>query len=135
MVNCTEFFSLDLTSFFSDPDGDTLSYIVKRNNGSALPSWLGFSTKYIMSGIAAYSDREVLNMMVNVSDTAGGTISVPLSFYINAAPIDLGKIGSKLTMTQAKIYTVDFRQSFSDPNGDAMYFKADAPSWISITST
>lgn len=40
-VNGTNFFKLDLKSYFADPDGDKLSYGIIRTNGTAVPLWLG----------------------------------------------------------------------------------------------
>ncbi len=50
-VSCSsDLFRFNLTQYFEDPDGDTLTYSITRFNGSALPNWVGVTSDYVMSG-------------------------------------------------------------------------------------
>ena len=61
---------------FSDADGDTLTYSARRDDGTALPSWLEFDdASRIFSGTPAVADIETVAVKVTASDGRGGTVS------------------------------------------------------------
>jgi Ca2+-binding RTX toxin-like protein len=68
-------FSYTFTSTsFSDPDGDPLSYTAQQFNGSALPSWLQFtSSTRTFSGTPGNADAGEIVVKVTASDGLGGS--------------------------------------------------------------
>lgn len=99
LVNCTEYFTLNIPDYFTDPDGDTLSYTITRYNGTDLPGWLGITSDYTIGGIPFDNDAEILNILIAVTDSKGSILSVPLTLVVNCKPVDLGKLGHYLYMT------------------------------------
>ena len=65
---------------FSDADGDTLTYTATQADGTALPSWLSFSTSTrTFSGTPQTADVETVSVKVTASD---GSASVSDTFDI-----------------------------------------------------
>ena len=73
-IKLEESFSIKLSDYFSDVDGDNLTYSLKLNGSSVIPDWIEFNqnTKTI-SGTAG--KIEELNFEVTVSDGVGGMVS------------------------------------------------------------
>jgi len=91
-VTCSQLFTFNVTSYFTDADGDTLSYTITRFNGSSLPSWMGKSFTNVLSGMPGTDSGEILNMLVSVTDNKGYTLNVPLEFYVGCPPENFGRL-------------------------------------------
>jgi len=135
IVSCSDFFTFNLKDYFSDPDDDTLSYSVTRFNGSALPSWLGVSSEYVLSGTPGTNQGEILNMLVSVTDNRGSTLNVPLEFFVGCPPKDMGRMEDILYLTSGQEFKYNFIYSFEDYNGQPITYKFNGPSWIGISGT
>ena len=115
--------TVELSTYFSDPDGDRLSYTaVSANTGVATVS-VSNSTVTI-SPVAGGGTM----IMVIVQDTDGLTVTQNIAVTVdpapNRAPIAEGTI-SPITLTAgASTQTVDVSTYFSDPDGDRLGYTA-----------
>ncbi|CDW73334.1 ig family protein [Stylonychia lemnae] len=135
LVNCSEYFQLDLSTFFSDEDKkDILTYSIQRSNGQSLPNWLGLSQRNILEGIASGDDFEILNLIVTVTDNKDSSINETLQLEVNCKPVDLGRLPDKLYTSSGSTLVFDFKGYFEDPNGNSLLFKVSGPSWITINN-
>ena len=69
---------------FTDADGDALTYAVTMADGSALPSWLAFSST-TLSGTAPAGSPD-LALQLTATDAAGSSAAIPFVLAINDAP-------------------------------------------------
>eukprot|EP00347_Sterkiella_histriomuscorum_P005319 403357060 len=134
MANCSELFTLDISQFFTDPDGDTLTYTILRQNGTELPGWLAVLNGKTLQGMPFESDSEMLNIIIKADDSKGSTLSVPMTIEINCKPVDLGKLGDTLIMTTQQTFTFNFNSYFEDPNGHNLYFEVSGPTWMTVSN-
>ena len=95
---------------FSDPNHDTLSYIAKKSDGNALPSWLKFdANNRTFTGTPANNDVGTLSVQVTASD---GTLSTSDIFNIAVAKI---KTGVSINLTTGV-------SSIGDAEGDILTY-------------
>ena len=79
-------FSLDVSAFFSDPDGDALTWTATAEGGGALPAWLNLDGA-LLSGTPAAPDVELIEITVSATDPAGTSASTPLQLVVvDASP-------------------------------------------------
>lgn len=114
-----------------------MTYSAYRPNGTALPSWLALNPSTgLFSGIAAYSDAELLQMLVNATDANGDNRTLSLTFHINAPPTDLYVVPNEIQVYKGNTYQYDFNTAFEDYNGDNMTFYLESgPDWATMTTT
>ncbi len=103
-------FALNIASYFSDPDGDALSY-----SATGLPTGLTLAANGTISGAPA--DGGTYTITVAASD---GALSTSASFELDVAanPSPIGQAGS-VTVTQASAtqwHHVTFDQALDDPS-------------------
>jgi len=77
------------TGTFTDPDGNTLSYVASLSGGAALPAWLSFNaTTHTFSGTAPVGSPDY-TVRVTVTDTSGFSTFDDVVFFtpatVNAA--------------------------------------------------
>ena len=71
---------------FSDADSDTLTYTATQADGTALPSWLSFSTSTrTFSGTPQAADVETVSVKVTASDSSA-SVSDTFDIVVSAAP-------------------------------------------------
>ena len=71
---------------FSDPDSDTLTYTATKADGTALPSWLSFSTSTrTFSGTPQAADVGTVSVKVTASD-GSASVSDTFAIVVSAAP-------------------------------------------------
>jgi hypothetical protein len=93
-----------------------LSYSITRFNGSALPSWIGVNSDFVLSGTPGPTQGEILNMLVSVTDSKTSTLKVPLEFYVGCPPKDLGRLEDTVYMTSGSEFKYSFLYTFEDWN-------------------
>jgi Ca2+-binding RTX toxin-like protein len=103
---------------FADPDdGDVLTYMATRADGSALPSWLGFdAATRTFSGTPLNGDVGGLSLVVKATDKSGASVSSHFDVAVanlNDAPT--GTVGVGGTATQGE--TLIASNSLTDPDG------------------
>ena len=71
---------------FTDTDGDTLTYMARQADDTALPTWLTFNpTARAFSGTPAAGDVGTVAVKVTASDGNGGSVSDTFNIVVSAA--------------------------------------------------
>ena len=113
--------TVNLASYFSDPDGDALSYqTVSSNTAVATASVSGAAVN--ITGVSAGA----VVITVTASDPAGSAAQQQISVTVeraNQAPVAVGTVPAQ-TMTAGETVTVDVAPFFNDPDGDALTYVA-----------
>ena len=122
-----------LTSIFSDPDGDTLSYSVESSDTSVATAGLRFSTVKVGDITFFVTDKIGITpkapgktkITITATDPHGRWARTAFSVTVtNSAPT--GSL-SRVNLTVAGgAQTVDLSSSFSDPDGDTLSFTASS---------
>ncbi len=113
--------TLDVSSFFTDPDGDTLSYTAAVSDSSRVAASVAGSTVTV----TALAKGEAT---VTVTATDDEAASAEHTFHVtvpNRPPIPTGSIPS-LTLFRDEADTLDLAGRFTDPDGDPLTFAATA---------
>jgi hypothetical protein len=121
---------------FTDPNGDALTY-----TASGLPGWMSFNaTTRTFSGMPGVVGS--WSITITATDTSGATASRSFTVTTPSTP-PVYTPGSLVNQTaqpsQAFSYTIP-ANTFTDPNGDALTYSADAngaalPAWLSFNAT
>ncbi len=111
--------TVSLSGYFSDPDGDALTYSAQSSNGSVATVSVSGSNA-VVSGVTQ-GDAAI---MVTATDPDG--LSAQQSFPVtvpNRAPQIAGNI-SDLELFTGNTVEIDISAFFSDPDGDALTYSA-----------
>ena len=114
---------VDLSPYFSDPDGDALAYDARPNNAGVVTAGVSGSTLTI-SGVAEGS----ATVTVAASDPGGLSASQSVSVTVrgrNQAPEAVGTIPDQ-TVAAGESAVVNLSLYFSDPDGDALTYDASS---------
>ncbi|WP_345325289.1 putative Ig domain-containing protein, partial [Novipirellula rosea] len=77
-------FSLDVSGYFSDPDGDALIYSISREGGGALPSWILInSNSGVISGTPGNDDVGTLAIEVRAADPGFASVTDTFELTVN----------------------------------------------------
>ena len=129
---------------FTDVDaGDTLGYVLKRADGTALPSWLAFNaTTRTLTGTPANADVGSLSLKLTATDVAGANASSTFTLNVanvNDAPVVANAIPDQSATPGTAFSYVVAATAFSDPDvGDTLSYAATLsdgsalPAWLSF---
>ena len=120
--------SLDVSSNFSDPDGDPLSYAASSSN-SAVASASASGSDVTVRALALGS----ATVTVTASDPRG--LQASLSFDVtvgNRSPRTSGSLPNRYVVEGAST-SVDAAGYFTDPDGDALSFSASSSNTGAVT--
>ena len=124
--------TLDVSSYFSDPDAETLTYFV-LTTGTAIVT-LSMSNATLTITPVAVGSKSV---SVSARDPGGLSVSNTFSVSVvaNRAPVTLGTISDQ-TLQVNGTFTVDTDTYFSDPDGDTLsfYYWSEDTSIVGISS-
>ena len=128
--------TVDVSGYFSDPDGDTLTYTVSSSDTNVATASVSNATVTV-TAVAAGS----ATITVTATDPGGSTVSQTFSATVtqpNRAPTTVGSIAN-LTLTVGESATaVDVSGYFSDPDGDTLTYTATssdtAKATVSVSS-
>ena len=112
---------VNLAPFFSDPDGDALSFTASTSNAGVAAATVSGSTVTITAVAAGTA-----TITVTARDPEGLEATQTSSVTVepaNRAPVAVGTIPPR-TMTAGETATVDVAPFFSDPDGDALTYAA-----------
>ena len=115
----------DVSSYFSDPDGDALAYTAISSDPSLATVSVSGST-ITVTGVAEGS------LTITVTATDPGGLEASHSFEVmvtvpNRAPTAIGTI-SDISVNVGETSTVDVASNFTDPDGDNLSFAASSSS-------
>ena len=120
-VEVDETTTVDLTSFFEDPDGDPLTYAVASSRSAVARGSVSGSTLTVS---AVAPGTATLTVTARDNDGASATqrfkVTVPQP---NRAPRRVGTIPAQ-TLAPGGRTTIDASRYFSDPDGDALRYTA-----------
>ena len=112
--------SVDVSSYFSDPDGDALSYTFSSSDTNKLNASITGST-ILFTGV----DTGSVTITVTATDTgdlfASQTFSVVIGSQ-NRPPVAVGTIPDQSLAVGGASVSVDVNSYFSDPDGDALSY-------------
>ena len=113
--------TVDVGGYFSDPDGDALTYTATSSNAAKATVSISGST-VTLTGVASGS----ATVTVTASDgTAAATQTIAVTAGTNRAPTGLGPL-LNLTLRTPNSRSHDFSSHFSDPDGDPLTFTASS---------
>ena len=130
-VTAGEVVSVDVASYFNDPDGDALTYSAATSNPAvASPTVSGTTLTFagVSEGAAAVT--------VTATDPGGLTATQNVSVTVqrpNAAPTVTGTIAPQVVEAGGEV-SVNLAEYFGDPDGDALTFSASSSS-VSVATT
>ena len=118
-VHSGEMVGVDISSYFSDPDGDSLSYEAVSSD----PATAGvavYGDTVAISGVA----RGEATITVTATDPGGLTATQVFQVVVpNRAPVTASTIPGQ-TVHSGEMVGVDVSSNFSDPDGDSLTFEA-----------
>ena len=120
--------TLDVSAYFSDPDGDTLSYQVSSNNTSTATASLSGTTLTVSPGRTAGSAA----ITVMASDGSGATETQTFTVTVspptpqNRPPVTVGRIPAQTLGVGSGAQTLDVSAYFSDPDGDTLRYQVSS---------
>ena len=122
--------SVDVKSYFSDPDGDTLTFSASSSDTSVVTVSVSGAT-VTLTAVAAGT----ATVTVTATDPGGLTASQTRSITVgNAAPV-IKKLISDQTVSLGSTITINASDHFSDPDGDALTFSASSADTNIITAS
>jgi len=117
--------TVDLSTHFSDPDGDPLSYTAASSDATKATVIVSNATLTI-SPVAAGTTT----VMVIVQDTDGLTVTQTIAVTVNPrpnrAPVGAGTVEPIILVLGDDDQSVDLSSRFSDPDGDDLTYSAQS---------
>ena len=113
--------TLDVASYFSDPDGDVLRYAATTSNANAVSVSMSGSTLTLTGaalGTAAVTVRATDPDGLSATQSLGVTVETP-----NRAPVRVGSIPAQAVNPRGA-KRLDVAPYFSDPDGDTLEYAA-----------
>ena len=127
---------------FSDPDNDPLSYTAELSDGSALPSWLSFtSATRSFSGIPTSGGTISVKVTASDGSDGEGSISDAFDIAVNAAPTVANAIPDQIATVGIEFSYAFPANTFADADNDTLSYTAEQsngsalPSWLSFASS
>ena len=115
--------TVDVSSFFSDPDGDELTYTAESSDAAVLTASVSGSSLTVTAVAAGTA-----TVTVTAADPGGLTATQSAEVTVeaaNQAPEAVGAIPAQ-AMTEGDEVTVDVSPFFSDPDGDELTYTAES---------
>ena len=114
---------LDVSPFFSDPDGDALTYSANSSNTSVATVSV---TGSVVSGAAVGVGSTTLTVTATDPEGLEGSIAVPVTVEPNRPPEATVDSLPLQTIEERDSVTVRASSYFTDPNGDALTYTAES---------
>lgn len=139
-------FTVPVNTIVDADVGDTVTYSLKMQDGSALPTWLSFNaTTRVISGTPTLSNLGSLSLTLWGTDNYGTALGQNLSMTVNPAnraPVVAVSVPDQIA-NQGTVFNYKIpSNSFSDPDiGDVLTYSATLadgtalPSWLTLNAT
>ena len=114
--------TVDVSSYFSDPDGDTLTYTAGSSDTAIATVSVSTATVTI-SAVAAGTATITVTATDPDAETAAQTISVTVN-PANRAPAAVGTIPAQTVKVSGTDAAIDVSSYFSDADGDTLTYTA-----------
>ena len=114
---------LDVSPFFSDPDGDPLTYSATSSNTSIATVSV---TGSVVSGAAVGVGSTTLTVTATDPEGLSASLSVPVTVHPNRAPEVTQDSLPPQTIEDRDSVTVNLARFFTDPDGDALTYTAES---------
>ena len=124
--------TLELAAWFSDPDGDPLTYAAAASNGSVVALEVSASGGTLV--VTPLSEGETV---VTVTATDPGGLSVSQSFTVavpNRGPVATDSIPAR-TLHKRETAQIDLTRHFTDPDGDPLRVEIASSDGLVATAT
>ncbi len=112
--------TVNVSSYFSDPDDDTLTYSVNSPTPTIATVSISGSTM-TMTPVSAGTTARII---VTAEDPGGLTATHDFNIKVNGPPVASGSIAHRTVDVGDSAFTVDVSGKFSDPNSDILTFSA-----------
>ncbi|WP_423927929.1 Ig-like domain-containing protein [Candidatus Palauibacter sp.] len=123
--------TVDVSSFFSDPDGDELTYTAESSDAAVVAVSLSGSSLTVTAVAVGTA-----TVTVTAADPEGLTATQSAAVAVgqaNQAPEALGSIPAQ-TMTEGDAVTLDVSSFFSDPEGEELTYTAESSDADAVTA-
>ena len=115
--------TVNVSSYFSDPDGDTLTYTASSNDTAVATASTSGSTVTITPVAAGTATITVTANDGSLTATQAFTVTVTAA---NRAPAAVGTIPAQTLTVGGSAVTVNVSSNFSDPDGDTLTYTASS---------
>ena len=115
--------NVDVSPFFTDPDGDALTYAATSANASVATVTVSGS---VVSAAAVGAGSTTLTVTATDPDGLSGSLSVPVTVEANLPPEATQDSLPSLSIQERNSETVNVAQYFTDPNGQALTYEAES---------
>ena len=113
--------AVDMSSYFGDPDGDSLAYMAAVSDSSLVSASVSGTTVVVAATL-----KGTAIVTVTATDPEGLTATHEFTVVVpNRAPAVVGKIPSR-TIAVGDSVTLELSPYFGDPDGDALSYAAAA---------
>ena len=109
--------TVDVSSYFSDADGDALTYAASSSDTTKATVTVSDADVSI-TGVAAGT----ATITVTATDPDGESATQTFSATLNSAPVAVGTIPDQTVDVHGNAATVDASSYFSDPDGDTLSY-------------
>lgn len=115
--------NVDVSPFFTDPDGDALTYSATSANASVATVTVAGS---VVSAAAVGAGSTTLTVTATDPDGLSGSLSVPVTVEPNRPPETTQDSLRALSIQERNTEAVNVAQYFTDPNGQALTYTAES---------
>lgn len=115
--------NVDVSPFFTDPDGDAMTYTATSANASVATVTVASS---VVSAAAVGAGSTTLTVTATDPDGLSGSLSVPVTVEPNRPPETTRDSLPSLSIQERNSETVNVASFFTDPNGQALTYEAES---------
>ena len=122
--------TVDMNNYFSDPDGNSLTYVA-RPADTSIVTVSRSGSNFTITPVAAGSTT----ITAQASDDSNASVTQTFSVTVvsNRTPTKVGKISSQLVRVGSTAATIDVSPYFSDPDGHTLTYSATSSSTSKAT--
>ena len=123
--------TLDLTAYFSDPDGDPLTYAAAASNGNVVALEISSSDRTLI--VTPISEGETV-VTITATDPEGLTTTQSFAVTVpNRGPVATDSIPAQ-TLYKRETVPLDLTRYFSDPDGDVLQYEIESTDTLVATA-